>query len=141
MSSGTVRNLESSCVSIPPLLIEKVGKTGEKTFVWRTDLKSTKPYWEEWFKGLTNSFLGIKLPKVLILAGNERMDTPLTIAQMQGKFRLEVISEVGHVIQEDKPESFAKCAHEFLSKFSILEKAKEHKQITSMSGKIVTISN
>jgi protein phosphatase methylesterase 1 len=35
------------------------------------------------------------------------MDKELTIAQMQGKFRMIVIDNVGHVIQEDNAASVA----------------------------------
>lgn len=42
-------------------------------------MKSEK-YWVEWFKGLTNSFLQIKVPKLLMTAEKERMDKELTIA-------------------------------------------------------------
>lgn len=38
---------------------------------------------------------------MLLLAGTDRLDKALTIGQMQGKFQLELIPQVGHVIQED----------------------------------------
>jgi protein phosphatase methylesterase 1 len=41
------------------------------------------------------------MKKQLILAGSERMDKELTIAQMQGKFSMKVIHDCGHVVQED----------------------------------------
>ena len=41
------------------------------------------------------------MKKQLILAGSERMDKELTIAQMMGKFSLKVVHDCGHVIQED----------------------------------------
>ena len=65
--------------------------SGITTYVWRTDLLATKQYWEEWFKGLTQCFLNVRLPKQLLLAGSDRMDKDLTIAQMQGKFKLVVL--------------------------------------------------
>ena len=40
---------------------------------------------------------------MLLLAGSDRMDKELTIAHMQGKFKLVVVDNVGHVIQEDRP--------------------------------------
>ncbi len=52
---------------------------------------ATKPYWEGWFKGLTQCFLDLRVPKQLLLAGSDRMDKELTIAQMQGKFKLVVV--------------------------------------------------
>ncbi len=45
--------------------------------------------------------ININCVQVLILAGTDRLDTELTIAQMQGKFRLVVLPECGHHIQED----------------------------------------
>ncbi len=127
-------------MSMPPLLVEQE-IAGKKAYVWRTDLRATKQFWEEWFKGLTNAFLNVHLPKALITSGNERLDTALTIAQMQGKYKLEVIPEVGHVIHEDKPERFAKCLDDFISNFKILEKAHDHQTVTTLSGKVVIINN
>jgi protein phosphatase methylesterase 1 len=49
------------------------------------------------------------VPKQLLLAGNERMDKDLTIAHMQGKFKMVVIDNCGHVIQEDRPEAVAQA--------------------------------
>jgi protein phosphatase methylesterase 1 len=36
-----------------------------------------------------------------MLAERERMDKDLTIAQMQGRFRLVVLHETGHYMHED----------------------------------------
>ena len=47
------------------------------------------------------------MPKQLLLAASDRMDQELTIAHMQGKFKMVVIDNVGHVIQEDRPEAVA----------------------------------
>ena len=65
----------------------------------------------DWFKGLTNSFLSIRVPKILMLAEKERMDKELTIAQMQGKFRATVLHNVGHYMQEDDFKACAKSFH------------------------------
>ena len=51
--------------------------TGLTKYVWRTNLMASKPYWTQWFKGLTKTFLDIPLPKMLLLAGSERMDKEL----------------------------------------------------------------
>lgn len=37
---------------------------------------------------------------MLVLAGAERLDKELMIGQMQGKFQLEVLTGVGHMIHE-----------------------------------------
>lgn len=38
---------------------------------------------------------------------------------MQGRFKMIVIDNVGHVIQEDKPEAVASVFKQFLEKFRI----------------------
>jgi protein phosphatase methylesterase 1 len=52
--------------------------------VWRTDLASTQPFWEDWFVGLSRKFLEAKGGKLLLLAGTDRLDKELMIGQMQG---------------------------------------------------------
>ena len=37
--------------------------------------------------------------KLLVATGTDRLDTPLTIAQMQGKFQLVLLPNAGHCIQ------------------------------------------
>ena len=55
-----------------------------------------------WFISLSSLFLSIRTARLLVLAGAERLDTPLMIGQMQGKFWLEVMSGhgVGHLLHE-----------------------------------------
>ena len=40
---------------------------------------------------------------MLLLAGMDRLDTELTVGQMQGKFQLTVLPKAGHAIHEDAP--------------------------------------
>ena len=103
VNSGQVRDLNSAKISMPAQVVKKTDASGKEVFVWRTDLLASKAYWTEWFQGLTNLFLSLRVPKQLLLAGNDRMDKELTIAHMQGKFKLVVVDNVGHVIQEDNP--------------------------------------
>lgn len=51
---------------------------------WRTNLLASEKYWKDWFVGLSDLFLSIPQPKLLVLAGTDRLDTDLTIAHMQG---------------------------------------------------------
>ena len=74
---------------------------------WRTDLAATQPFWEGWFVGLSRKFLEARGGKLLLLAGTDRLDTELTIGQMQGKYALQVFPEAGHFIHEDLPEKTA----------------------------------
>ena len=53
-------------------------------YVWRVDLSRTECHWRGWFDGLSKEFLSPPVPKLLILAGVDRLDKDLTIGQMQG---------------------------------------------------------
>jgi protein phosphatase methylesterase 1 len=55
-----------------------------RPWVWRTDLTATKPFWENWFIGLSRKFLDSRGGKLLLLAGTDRLDKELIIGQMQG---------------------------------------------------------
>ncbi|KAI5450636.1 Protein phosphatase methylesterase 1 [Naganishia albida] len=114
ISSGAVRNLESARVSVPALLVPLPNRKEEShEVVWRTDLVATAPYWEEWYLHLSSSFLSARAAKLLVLAGQERLDRELMVGQMQGKFQLEVLPDVGHYLHEDKPEKLAAVIVDF----------------------------
>lgn len=104
---------ETSSTSISedasPASPSSTDKTGAKRrpWCWRTDLGATQPFWEGWFVGLSKKFLGARGGKLLLLAGTDRLDTELTIGQMQGKYALQVFPEAGHFIHEDLPEKTA----------------------------------
>lgn len=42
----------------------------------------------------------MRTARLLILAGTDRLDKTLMIGQMQGKFQLEVVTDVGHMLHE-----------------------------------------
>ncbi|KAG9285563.1 hypothetical protein G9A89_006551 [Geosiphon pyriformis] len=114
VKSGTIHNLASSRVSIPSLFTEESDpNTGMSKLVWRTNLAATQKYWEGWFIGMSEKFLASKAAKLLILAGPDRLDKPLTIAQMQGKYQLIVLPDVGHMLQEDAPDRTANALVDF----------------------------
>ena len=46
--------------------------------------------------------------ELLVVAGMDRLDTPLTIAHMQGKFQYKNVPNSGHVIREN-PLCFLTC--------------------------------
>jgi protein phosphatase methylesterase 1 len=81
--------------------------------VWRTNLAETKPFWENWFIGLSRKFLEARGGKLLLLAGTDRLDKELMIGQMQGKYQLQVLPEAGHFIQEDQPAKTAQILVDF----------------------------
>lgn len=69
-----------------------------------------------WYQGLSESFLSCGCPKLLLLANTDRLDKPLTIAQMQGKFQLVVLEDVGHTIHEDSPIKTANIIVDFIKR-------------------------
>ncbi|KAI0139859.1 Alpha/Beta hydrolase protein [Xylariaceae sp. FL1272] len=106
--SRTIRNSVSARASVPSLLrLDEPQPGGTRPWKWRTDLAATQPFWESWFVGLSRRFLDAKGAKLLLLAGTDRLDTELTIGQMQGKYALQVFPEAGHFIHEDLPEKTA----------------------------------
>ncbi|EFA84845.1 pyruvate kinase [Heterostelium album PN500] len=115
ITSGTLRNLESARVSIPTQIRKDEATAGVESakYKWITNLAQTEQYWSEWFTGLSKEFLENRYIKLLILAGSDRLDRELMIAQMQGKFQLALLPLCGHVIQEDNPKSTADLLTEF----------------------------
>lgn len=109
--SRTIRNTTSARVSVPSLLQES--DTRPDTWYWRTDLAATKPFWEDWFIGLSKKFLESRGGKLLLLAGTDRLDKELMIGQMQGKYQLQVFPDAGHFIQEDQPVKTANVVADF----------------------------
>lgn len=71
------------------------------SYVWRIDLSKTEVFWTGWFKGLSQKFLDLPLPKVLLLANIQGLDTALTIGQMQG--RLSPIFLLFFVVHQKSP--------------------------------------
>uniref|UniRef100_T1J5T7 protein phosphatase methylesterase-1 n=1 Tax=Strigamia maritima TaxID=126957 RepID=T1J5T7_STRMM len=90
-------------------------------YTWRIDLSKTEKYWPSWFHGLSSMFLSCSPPKMLLLAGIDRLDKDLTIGQMQGKFQMQVLPQCGHAVHEDVPEKVAEVLATFMvrHKFAI----------------------
>ena len=85
----------------------------QHAYRWKADLLATEPYWRSWFEGLSSRFLSVKSARLLLLAGTDRLDRELMIGQMQGKYQLEVIADVGHSLHEDAPDRTAKILIDF----------------------------
>jgi protein phosphatase methylesterase 1 len=66
-----------------------------------------------WFASLSSKFLSMPGGRLLVLAGTDRLDKELIIGQMQGKFKLVLLTESSHCIMEDQPEKFAHLLKEF----------------------------
>jgi len=89
----------------------------EGVFEWRTDLIASRKYWEEWYTGLSEKFLSVRVPKQLILFGSDRLDKTLMIGQMQGKFQVKLLPQAGgHMVQEDAPDKTAEALLEIRSR-------------------------
>lgn len=138
VDSKTIANLDSARVSVPPLIEpnplfdtnapladdEQQEILDDPTapfpvdpqthaYRWKADLLATEPYWPSWFRGLSSRFLSVKTARLLLLAGTDRLDRELMIGQMQGKYQLEVIADVGHSLHEDAPEKTARILVDF----------------------------
>ena len=134
MASTQIRNLESCRISIPPLLKQVKNAKGKKVFTWKTDLFKTEKFWEDWYKDLSKQFLGIKVPKALILTDTNELDTPLTVGHMQGKFKLVVIKGTGHFVMEDDPAAVMEQINVFCQVFRIPRIVEDIKLIKSELG-------
>jgi len=114
LSTKTIRNPISARTSVPHIFLPTdTSSSGEHAYTWRTPLKSTAPFWENWFVGLSSAFLQSRTARLLVLAGTERLDKELMIGQMQGKFQLVVVPDTGHMIHEDNPTRLAEILVEF----------------------------
>ncbi|SPO20603.1 related to Protein phosphatase methylesterase 1 [Ustilago trichophora] len=143
VDSKTIANLDSARISVPPLiemnpnfspsapappanaseddepqevLNEDPSETTDArqhAYRWKADLLATEPYWRSWFEGLSSRFLSVKTARLLLLAGTDRLDRELMIGQMQGKYQLEVIADVGHSLHEDAPDRTARILIDF----------------------------
>ena len=109
------RNHRAASISVP----SQLAKSEDDKWQWRTPLLKSEPYWEEWYLGLSEAFLAVQVPKVLMLAGADRLDRPLTIAQMQGKFQALLVPNAGHAVHEDEAEEVVKGVQNFIQRFRI----------------------
>jgi protein phosphatase methylesterase 1 len=84
-------------------------------------LTQTEKHWKDWFKGLSSLYLSISVPKLLLLAGVDRLDKELMVGQMQGKFQMQVLPLCGHAVHEDSPESVCDALSNFLIRHKFTE--------------------
>uniref|UniRef100_A0A8C1NMC6 Protein phosphatase methylesterase 1 n=1 Tax=Cyprinus carpio TaxID=7962 RepID=A0A8C1NMC6_CYPCA len=132
VKSGQIRNLESAKVSM-------VGQVRRvcvcvcvfqscSVYSWRIDLSKAEKYWDGWFRGISNLFLSCNVPKLLLLAGIDRLDRDLTIGQMQGKFMMQVLPPCGHAVHEDIPDKVADALASFIIRHKFAEARSETKR-------------
>ena len=114
VENNMCKSRRAAAISMPSQLRERGG-----ALHWRTPLAESEPFWLGWYEGLSEAFLRVKVPKVLVLAGSDRLDKALTIAQMQGKFQMVLVPNSGHAVQEDDPERMAETVRTFIRRFRI----------------------
>ncbi|XP_062301277.1 protein phosphatase methylesterase 1-like isoform X2 [Scomber scombrus] len=112
---------------------DKESAASESVYKWRIDLSKSEKYWDGWFRGTSNLFLACNLPKLLLLAGIDRLDRDLTIAQMQGKFMMQVLPPCGHAVQEDKPDKVAEAVAAFLLRHKFAEPRRDTRSANSFT--------
>lgn len=103
---------------VPTLERRKGSSSGDYT--WRIDLRLTEQFWPGWFQGLSKMFLSAHAQKLLLLANLDRLDTDLTVGQMQGKFEIHAFEtthgRVGHAVHEDVPDNVCQVLATFLTR-------------------------
>ena len=115
LDSHLLHNRASALVSIPDQLVQK-----DDLYLWRTNLFDTQPFWKGWYENMSDLYLQAPAVKMLVLAGRERLDTPLTIGHMQGKFQLVLMNGMGHYIQEDAPEEMGHTLKRYLERYNFV---------------------
>ena len=53
-----------------------------------------------------------------MLANTDRLDKPLTIGQISGRFQMIIMANVGHAMHEDDPDTFANHLLAFMKRNS-----------------------
>jgi len=105
---------------MPPPQAKTVSAVGDQ-YGWRIDLTKTEQFWKGWFEGMSKMFLSCSVPRLLLLAGIDRLDKDLTVGQMQGKFQMQVMPQCGHVVHEDSPDKVADAIASFLVRNKLAE--------------------
>ncbi|XP_071787479.1 protein phosphatase methylesterase 1-like [Asterias amurensis] len=97
-------------------------------YTWRVDLTRSESYWKGWFEGMSNLFLSVSAPKMLLIAGVDRLDRDLTVGQMQGKFWMQVLPQCGHCVHEDQPQKVADILAGFLTRNKLTETINDYER-------------
>ncbi len=124
LQAGFLRNEASAEISLPSQLrAVQRSEGGRPELVWIVRLLETEAHWRGWFLGMSDSFLALAVPKLLVLANYAMLDCDraLTAAQMQGRFQLDIIQGGTHNLHEDHPDAFARTIFRFLCRNKILQ--------------------
>ncbi|XP_031626536.1 protein phosphatase methylesterase 1 [Contarinia nasturtii] len=102
--------------------------SNEKKYTWRINLSKSEQYWSGWFDKLSEKFLNLRVPKLLLLASIDGLDRMLTVGQMQGKFQLQVLARCGHAVHEDRPSEVAEVIASYMIRNKFAETTGDFKQ-------------
>jgi len=123
LEDGELEQLKASRTIPVNSVNESLAEEGEQTekeeesgpgYTWKVNLAASEEYWQGWFSGMSGLFLSGSTPKLLLLAGPDRLDTELTVGHMQGKFQTQMFNHSGHSVQEDLPDKVADVVTGFL---------------------------
>ena len=78
-------------------------------------------------------FLGISVPKLLLLAGVDRLDKDLMVGQMQGKFQMQILPLCGHAVHEDSPEHVAEALANFMIRHKFTVSLQQQNALPTLS--------
>ena len=95
--------------------------TEQCEYRWRIELSETEKHWRGWFNNMSQLFLSCPVPKLLLVAGRDRLDKELTLAHIQGKFQLHVLPKCGHAVHEDDPDKVAEMLSTFMTRHKFAE--------------------
>lgn len=112
VSSRMISSQTSARITMPPRLR---WDTGAHRWFWRANIAAAQNFWRGWFEGVSALFVGLSLPKLLVLGGVDHLDAALMVANMQGRFRLEVLPQQGHQLHEDRPGEVAEAFAGFIA--------------------------
>ncbi|XP_046751627.1 protein phosphatase methylesterase 1 isoform X2 [Diprion similis] len=116
---------EPLAMSPPTATSPTAATSSNKNYTWRIDLGKTEQHWSGWFQGLSAAFLNVSAPKMLLLAGVDRLDRELTVGQMQGKFQMQVLPACGHAVHEDVPDKVAEAVATFMIRHKFADSASD----------------
>lgn len=60
-----------------------------KNYTWRIDLTKSEKFWTGWFEGLSEMFLNLAVPKLLLLASIDGLDRTLTVVSSWDSFYVD----------------------------------------------------
>lgn len=114
MQSLMIRSLESARVSMPAQL---AFDRHDQCYRWRTELRVPVQVWLDLYSGLSDLFLELRVPKLLLIACVDRMGLAMSVAHMQGRLQVSVLPNSGHQIQEDQSEETAEKLATFWKRY------------------------